>query len=1062
MLADSDEEPLSLLNNEKKKGGGNSKGSYGSVKPNIPRRERTDGNTFELEPEDLEEIMKEQTLTFIQSKFGGLPSLMKKLDTDIQKGLDATDDIQLRKTVFGNNTYPEAPPASWFSLFLESFEDVAVIILCVAAVVSLAAGLAQNFLMGEDNGWIEGVAIIVAVLLVATVSATNNYTKDLQFRELREQNKDRNIRVIRDGTQQVISIFELVVGDIAIINTGNKIPADGIYVSGLEDLMVDESSLTGEPDPKKKNVSSPFLFAECDVTRGSGQMLVLAVGEHSLWGRTLVKLIGGQDKKEGEDGEEDDDDDEEKTPLQEKLDNMVVLLGKIGIGVAVLTFLVLLVYYIIEFVVHPMKEVECSNNPFLINATAGVYNCSSGTPVPGSSTHILVSSSFDPNSLMNLLFACIVAITLVVVAVPEGLPLAVTISLAYSMKLMAKDQNLVRHLSACETMGGATTICSDKTGTLTENRMKVVQGWIAGKSFDLGQNTEIGLTKNVKNFVVQSCCLNNDDGTLERAHGKPIKFMGNTTECALLVFAESFGVSYLNIQSSHKPLRKWGFTSDRKRMSTLVSTGTEEEDGLPRLYIKGASEIVLKRCTFVLNKEGGEELLQEGLRSKLEKLIHDMASDGLRTLCLCYKNYDSKSIDWDEASKDDAHETDLVCIGVVGIEDPVRPEVPDSVLQCQRAGIMVRMVTGDNILTAKKIASDCHILTGDGICLEGPEFAKKSDDEIIHLLPKLEILARSSPYDKYRLVKLLMRQEEVVAVTGDGTNDAQALKQADVGLAMGIAGTEVAKNAADIIILDDNFASIVKSVMWGRCVYDNIRKFLQFQLTVNVVALVVAFVGAVSDYGTPLTAVQLLWVNLIMDTLAALALGTEKPTPDLLKRKPYGRSKDNPFAMISWIMWRNIFGQSLFQLSMLFAILYAVDDKGNHLLFPGVVSGRLGAEEGIPSVHYTMVFNTFVFMQVFNEINSRKVNLDKNVFAGILTNPMFCSIILFIGVVQAIIVEFGGQAIRTVPLDWAQWLYCVLIGYMALPWGFLLRMIPVPLEDWEKEDDDNDPNYQRL
>jgi len=399
-------------------------------------------------------------------------------------------------------------------------------------------------------------------------------------------------------------------------------------------------------------------------------------------------------------------------------------------------------------------------------------------------------------------------------------------------------------------------------------------------------------------------------------------------------------------------------------------------------------------------------------------------------------------------------ERDLVCVALLGIEDPIRPEVPGAVAKCQRAGIVVRMVTGDNLLTAMKIATDCRILTGDTRfkSMEGPDFDKMSDAELEKILPNLRVLARSSPSDKHRLVTRLKEMGEVVAVTGDGTNDGPALKAADVGLAMGIAGTEVAKQAADIIILDDNFASIVKSVMWGRCVYDNIRKFLQFQLTVNVVALVVAFVGAVSDYGTPLTAVQLLWVNLIMDTMAALALGTERPTDDLLLRKPYGREA----SMITWIMWRNILGQSLFQIAMLFTILYAVGQDNSHLVFPGIVSGREEDERGLPSEHYTMLFNTFVFMQIFNEINSRKVNLEKNVFQGIFTNPIFCMIIVATIVVQIFIVQFGGGAIRTVGLNWEQWLYCVAIGYLSLPWGFFLRFIPVPLEDWEKTGEEND------
>jgi len=318
-------------------------------------------------------------------------------------------------------------------------------------------------------------------------------------------------------------------------------------------------------------------------------------------------------------------------------------------------------------------------------------------------------------------------------------------------------------------------------------------------------------------------------------------------------------------------------------------------------------------------------------------------------------------------------------------------------------------------------------------------------------LTTLQVLARSRPQDKFRLVELLTGAGEVVAVTGDGTNDAPALSAASVGLAMGMAGTEVAKNAADIIILDDNFASIVKSVLWGRCIYDNIRKFLQFQLTVNVVALCVAFLGAVTKFGTPLTAVQLLWVNLIMDTMAALALGTEKPTPSLLLRKPYGKKG----KLITMLMVRNILGQSAFQLIVLLTILYAVGKDGQHLVFPGVAGGQQAAEEGLPSIHYTILFNTFVFCQVFNEINSRKVNLQLNVFDGIFTNYIFVSVILVTCITQFLIVQFGSVATRTLPLNFMQWVYCVGIGFFSLPIGFLLRLIPVPLEDWERED----PSY---
>jgi calcium-translocating P-type ATPase len=588
-------------------------------------------------------------------------------------------------------------------------------------------------------------------------------------------------------------------------------------------------------------------------------------------------------------------------------------------------------------------------------------------------------------------------------------------------------------------MGGATNICSDKTGTLTENKMTVVEGVVAQNEFTSVSDLE-HMENNVSRLLAQACTLNIEDASIIRTPGKPIEFLGSVTECALLVFAEKLGVNYKEIQASNTPIKKWGFSSSRKRMSTAVRI-----DGIVRLLCKGAAEMVLAKCQYTLNPDGTVTELSDRARKMYNDKVTETAGKGLRTICLAYRDF-VEAPEWEENSDGVGYEEQLVCIGIVGIEDPLRPEVPKSVELCRRAGITVRMVTGDNILTAMKIARDCGILT-DGEAMEGPEFSKKTDEEIQEFLPRLQVLARSTPADKFRLVSSLQARGEVVAVTGDGTNDAPALGQADVGLAMGITGTEVAKQAADIIILDDNFASIVKSVMWGRCVYDNIRKFLQFQLTVNVVALIVAFIGAVTDYGTPLTAIQLLWVNLIMDTMAALALGTEKPSLRLLNRKPYGKSG----KLITWIMWRNILGHGLFQSAILFAILFAMNEEGMSVLFPGVESGKGFFEHDAPSVHYTMIFNTFVFLQVFNEINSRKVNLQKNVFDGIFTNPIFCSIIVITIVVQVLIVEFGSLAVKTVSLSWDQWLYCVLIGYMTLPYGFLLRLVPVPLEEWEKE-----------
>jgi len=980
----------------------------------------------------------------LRTKFGSLDSIAKGLNTNLKQGICKEPNLDARIAAFGENRTPEPPHESWLALFWEALQDVALIILMVAAVIALTGGLLEQFLLKEEEqGWIEGVSILVTVFLVAGVTATNDWSKDKQFRELKKSTADRKVRVIRDGEERLISLFDLVVGDVIKVVRGDKIPADGLFIPGLEEITVDQSSLTGEPDPIIKNNDRPFLYCGCLATKGSCNMLVLAVGVNTEWGRTMAMMP----------------DEDNPTPLQEKLEDLVVLIGKIGTAVASVVFLVLVIYYMIANI-NPEGLAYCNDTAnartcgpddqynFSYPNTSCIPLCANGTPAdePG---QIWIPRPFEPQSLMEILSAFIIAVTIIVVAVPEGLPLAVTISLAYSVKQMLDDQNLVRHLAACEVMGGATTICSDKTGTLTEGKMAVSECWLAGTAYRTSANLVSGLSDkdDLRQLLIDSMVLNNDDGELIKNAGATTKFLGNPTECAMLVLSERMGAEYKRIQAKYPPVKKWGFTSARKRMSTIVSYGKFQ-----RLYCKGAAEILVERCNSYVSAENRVLELGDSLRRNLNQQIETYARQGLRTLTLCYR--DVENTKWGDNQDGAGFEEDLTLIALVAIEDPLRPEVPDSVLSCKRAGIVVRMVTGDNILTAKKIATDCHILTTDGdVCMEGPDFAALSDSEALRIIPSLRVLARSRPQDKLRLVELLLSAGEVVAVTGDGTNDAPALSRASVGLAMGLAGTEVAKNAADIIILDDNFASIVKSVLWGRCIYDNIRKFLQFQLTVNVVALVVAFIGAVTNFGTPLTAVQLLWVNLIMDTMAALALGTEKPTPNLLYRRPYGKEG----KLITPIMIRNILGQSIYQLAVLFTILYAVKD-GHHLIFPGVESGQEAAESGKASVHYTLLFNSFVLCQVFNELNARKVNKELNIFGGLFTNWIFIAVLLFTGGAQALIVEVGGAATKTLPLTGMQWLYCIAIGAVSLPVGFILRLIPVPMEFWEVEDWD----YERL
>ncbi|TWW62810.1 Plasma membrane calcium-transporting ATPase 1 [Takifugu flavidus] len=642
----------------------------------------------------------------------------------------------------------------------------------------------------------------------------------------------------------------------------------------------------------------------------------------------------------------------------------------------------------------------------------------------------------------------IIGVTVLVVAVPEGLPLAVTISLAYSVKKMMKDNNLVRHLDACETMGNATAICSDKTGTLTMNRMTVVQAYIGDTHYKTVPEPE-NIKPETLEIMVNSISINSAYTTKilppEKEGGLP-RHVGNKTECALLGLVLDLKRDYQPIREEipeEKLYKVYTFNSSRKSMSTVLKNA----DGGFRMYSKGASEIVLRKCSRILDNQGQPRAFKLKDRDEMvRKVIEPMACDGLRTICVAYRDFPAEAGEpnWD-AENDILN--DLTCICVVGIEDPVRPEVPEAISKCQRAGITVRMVTGDNINTARAIATKCGIIVPgeDFLCLEGKEFNQQirndkgevEQERLDKVWPKLRVLARSSPTDKHTLVKGIIdstvgETRQVVAVTGDGTNDGPALKKADVGFAMGIAGTDVAKEASDIILTDDNFTSIVKAVMWGRNVYDSISKFLQFQLTVNVVAVIVAFTGACITQDSPLKAVQMLWVNLIMDTLASLALATEPPTESLLLRKPYGRNK----PLISRTMMKNILGHAVYQLIIIFTLLFAGEKIFN------IDSGRNTPLHSPPSEHYTIVFNVFVMMQLFNEINARKIHGERNVFEGIYRNPIFCSVVLGTFVLQIVIVQFGGKPFSCTALTIDQWLWCVFIGVGELLWGQLVTTIP--------------------
>jgi Ca2+-transporting ATPase len=760
---------------------------------------------------------------------GGAEGLCRALGSDPKRGIATSGgSVRQRQDTFGENYIPPPPQKSLFKLVIEQFEDRTLQILLVGGTVSLILGAVFD---REEQGWIEGLAIYLAIIIVVSVTAINDYAKEKKFRKAQDQQKDREVKVTRDGTLCKLSTYEIVVGDLVELSIGDEVPADGVYVRGLR-LAVDEAALTGESKVVKKSDERPFLFAGATVGEGDGTMLVTTVGRQSAGGR-IQELLNQAEVK--------------PTPLQDQLDDLAVKIGWFGIAMGILTFLALTIRW----------AVDVSNE------------------------------AWDNERLIDLVHYFVIGVTIVVVAVPEGLPLAVTIALAFSMLKMIKDRNFVRHLDASETMGEATCICSDKTGTLTQNRMTVTSTCILRR--ELLDRKAPPLGEEVLHHLSVGMCVNSKAYlTPATEPGGLDVVVGNKTEGALINLAKGLGVDYTRVRAEMKLVEQFPFTSDRKRMSTIVESTWRDPQGQGKYvqYVKGASEIVLELCRFECHPDGGRPLpISRDAMRQYEAAIDGFARSGLRTLTVAYRWLD----DVPKPGDKDA-EADLVLIGVLGIKDPVREQVPAAVRRCQSAGITVRMVTGDNILTANHIAAECGILTDNAVSIEGPQFRAMSDEQRLKIIPRLRVLARSSPEDKQVLVKALMGMGEVVAVTGDGTNDAPALKEADVGFAMGIAGTDIAKNASDIILLDDNFASIVNAIKWGRNVFDAIRKFLQFQLAVNVVALVVVFVGSVADGESPMSTVQLLWVNLIMDTLGALALATGDPDPGIARWSGTSRS----------------------------------------------------------------------------------------------------------------------------------------------------------------------------
>ncbi|XP_057965585.1 calcium-transporting ATPase 12, plasma membrane-type isoform X2 [Malania oleifera] len=934
-------------------------------------------SVVDIKPTELTDMLKNKDSEALRG-FGGVERITAVLETDRENGIPGDEnDVNQRSELFGSNTYIKPPAKGIFYFVKDAFKDTTILILLVCAALSLGFGIADH---GVQEGWYEGGSIFVAIFLVIVVTALSNFRQERQFEKLSTVSNNIKIDVIRGGRRQQKSIFEIVVGDVVILKIGDQIPADGLLLDG-HSLQVDESSMTGESEHVEvEAIRNPFLFSGSKVVDGYGRMLVTSVGMNTTWGEMMSSISR---------------DSNERTPLQDRLDKLTSYIGKLGLIVALLVLAVLFIRY---FTGNMNKDSEM------------------GEFKPGSTKINDVL-----NSVVKMVAA---AITIVVVAIPEGLPLAVTLALAYSMKRMMADQAMVRKLSACETMGSANIICTDKTGTLTLNQMTVTQFWVGQDAME-GNPSKL-IDPNVLELLHQGVGLNTTGSVYKQVSESKLEFSGSPTEKAILSWAVlELGMDVENLKQSYTILHVETFNSEKRRSGVLLRVKAKNSI---HVHWKGAAEMVLAMCCSYYESDGKIKIMDEDKRVQIEKVIQGMAASSLRCIAFAHKEILEKremECNKEGLTNQLLEEDGLTLLGIIGLKDPCRRGVKEAVDTCREAGVQIKMITGDNIFTAKAIATECGILGPDqngSIVVEGVEFRNYTHEERMKKVDDICVMARSSPFDKLLMVQCLKQKGKVVAVTGDGTNDAPALKEADIGLSMGIQGTEVAKESSDIVILDDNFNSVVTVLRWGRCVYNNIQKFIQFQLTVNVAALVFNFIAAVSAGDVPLTAVQLLWVNLIMDTLGALALATDRPTNELMDKKPVGRTE----PLITNVMWRNLLAQALYQVVILLT-----------LQFHGKSMFHVRDE-----VKDTMIFNTFVLCQVFNEFNSRKLE-KKNVFAGIHRNKLFLGIVGTTILLQVVMVEFLKKFADTENLNIQQWAACIIIAALSWPIGCIVKLIPV-------------------
>ena len=854
--------------------------------------------------------------------------LLAKTGTDSEKGLKP-EQVEKSRSTYGSNSFVRQSHESLAKRIWDASTEPMLVMLIFAAIITLAVNITRYFTGGEYN-FLECVGIFAAIALSVVITIITEGKSAKAFEALNKINEDTLIKVIRNGEPQLITQKEIVVGDIIMVETGDKIVADGRLLTG-NDLSVDESALTGESLPVKKDAEfvcqketpvaerANMLYSGCFVSGGNGQMLVTGVGNDTEFGQIAQELSSIE---------------KTTTPLQEKLDKLGKQITVLGASAAAIVFAI----EVIQFVMNGQLNLDTVSDAF------------------------------------------ITSIVLIVAAVPEGLPTIVAVSLALNIIKMSGENALVKKMIACETIGCVNIICSDKTGTLTENKMTVQKIYTGGELIEPEQLKDELLLKNY-------CINSNANISMEDGNWS---FIGNPTECSLLAAASKAGVDYQKLRHEAEVVRVFPFSSQNKDMSTIV-----RENGKEILYVKGNPEKILSLCAGISEAEKEENF----------RLMEDFQSKAGRLLAFAHKELDGHYND--EAQEE--VEQNLIYDGFVVISDPLSPDVYESIRNCRSAGIEVKMLTGDNIRTARAIANELHMLDDDHIAVEASDIEKMTDEELKEALKKIQVIARSTPLVKMRVVKILKEQGNVVAVTGDGINDAPAIKHADVGIAMGIAGTDVTKEASDMVLLDDSFSTIIKAVQWGRGIYENFKRFIQFQLTVNVSSVVVVICSILAGFSAPFTALELLWINIIMDGPPALTLGLEPIRADLLKHKPTKRNEN----IISRKMLIRIFVNGIF-ISVIFMLQH--------------FRNFLGAA---PEEEATVLFTLFVLFQLFNAFNCRELD-DTPMFKNLLKNKLMLGVFLLVLILQGIITQFGAAVFETVPLSAAMWGKMLLTAFTVI------------------------------